>query len=136
MNNLQKEMGIEAISFENISFRQLFALVKKEGLALCSELKLQIKYGSERKEVGSFCETFGIKRIKSPSSINKRKEKGGKKFKKINNEHYYNKKKYKRKFRKNKIVCWKCGRIGRKADKCKLKEKINEICAEEDEQKK
>ena len=61
-------MGTDVISFENISFGQLFAFVKKEGLVLCSELKLPIKYGSKRKEVGSFCETFGIKRIKSPSS--------------------------------------------------------------------
>ena len=37
------------------------------------------------------------------------------------------------KFRRNKIVCWKCEKIGHKADKCKLKEKINEICAEEEE---
>ena len=49
MNNLQKEMRTDVISFENISFGQLFAFVKKEGLDLCSELKLQIKYGSERK---------------------------------------------------------------------------------------
>ena len=32
MNNLQKEMGTEVISFENITFGQLFTFIKKEGL--------------------------------------------------------------------------------------------------------
>ena len=78
-------MGTKVVSFENMTFGQLFAFIKKEGLALCPELKIQMKYGSERKEVGTFCETIRIKGIKSPSSLNKKNLKKWKRYIKYKN---------------------------------------------------
>ena len=42
--------------------------LKKEALLACQELKFQAKYGNKRKEMGSFCEAFGITGIRAPST--------------------------------------------------------------------
>ena len=63
-------MGVEDdnIDFSTITYGQLFAFVKKEALLACQELKFQAKYGNKRKEMGSFCEAFGITGIRAPST--------------------------------------------------------------------
>ena len=97
MTSLQKEMGTDVISLEGVTFGQLIAFIKKEGLALCTELRMQKKYGSQKHEVGSFCEAFGIQGIKSPSAIKKRytrKMYKSKKSKKLTNSNEYYKKKF------------------------------------------
>ena len=67
-------MGIEEdnIDFSTITYEQLFAFVKKEALLACQELKFQAKYGNKRKEMGSFCEAFGITGIRAPSTEKRR----------------------------------------------------------------
>ena len=71
-------------------------LSKMKFIALCLELKIQMKYGAGRKKVGSFGETFGIKGKKSPSLENMKKLKHSKKYRKFknkgSNEQYYKKK--------------------------------------------
>ena len=119
-------------------FGQLFGVVKSEGLVLCNELKLQAKYEADkaqsRKEMGNFCEAFGIEKIEAPSTRRKKiiKPKGparrpfrpqpiakpspppakprpkGKALKK----------------QKKPIVCFKCGKLGHKAFQCKVEQKI------------
>ena len=83
--------------------------------------------------MGSFCEAFGITGIRAPSTEKKHKQKmipykkhRPKKYKhsqKHSNEDYYQSKR---------ITCYKCGKPGHIAIKCKSKEKnkINEICRE------
>ena len=68
-------MGIEDdnIDFNTITYGQLFAFVKMEALLACQELKFQAKYGNKRKEMGPFCEAFGITGIKAPSIEKKHK---------------------------------------------------------------
>jgi len=59
-----------------LTFGQLFGIVKAEGLNLNNEIKLQSKYGSERaqsrKEMGTFCEAFGVTKIEAPSAVRNR----------------------------------------------------------------
>ena len=132
--SIKKAMGIEEdnIDFSTITYGQLFAFVKKEALLACQELKFQAKYGNKRKEMGSFCEAFGITGIRAPSTEKRCQQKmiTDKKFKlrkhkyfkypqKRSNEDYYQSKK---------ITCYKCGKPGHIASKCKSKEnKISEI---------
>lgn len=72
---IKEELQSEEIPWKDITYGQLTAFIKKEGLALCSELKIQAKYGrekgSKRKELGNFCEAFGIDKIKVPSNKKK-----------------------------------------------------------------
>ena len=125
-------MGVEDdnIDFSTITYGQLFAFVKKEALLACQELKFQAKYGNKRKEMGSFCEAFGITGIRAPSTEKKYKQKmipykkyKPKKYKHPkghSNEDYYQSKR---------ITCYKCGKSGHIASKCKSKgkNKINGI---------
>ena len=141
MTNLQKEMGTDILSLEGVTMGQLLGFIKKEGLALCTELKMQQKYGSQKQEVGSFCEAFGIQGIRSPSALKRKSykksdyiKKGRRQPSRISNEPYY--KKFKKRFQNNRnITCWKCGRLGHKANNCKVKQKINEIFSDNSELK-
>ncbi|KAK9667830.1 hypothetical protein RND81_13G013800 [Saponaria officinalis] len=73
---LKEIIGSENIPYQNITYGQLFAFVKEQGLALCEELKIQSKYNSEkrqsRRELGCFCEAFGLEKVQAPSSKHKR----------------------------------------------------------------
>jgi len=122
----------------------LFGIIKSEGLNLCSEIKIQSKYGSEkaqsRKEMGTFCEAFGITKIEAPSTSRKRLQKRKPKptFKrppfqrpkpivKKEQPKPTPKRKQASKPKKKHVVCYKCGKIGHKAFQCKTKQKINEL---------
>ena len=110
------------------------------------EIKLQAKYGANsvqsRKEMGTFCDAFGVTKIEAPSAVHKRVQK------KVNKTCPYRRppplpppKPYKKKFgpkttpkgkgktpiKKNKIVCYKCGKVGNKAFQCKTEQNINEF---------
>ncbi|KAI5681125.1 hypothetical protein M9H77_02352 [Catharanthus roseus] len=117
-----------------MTYGQLFAFIKQEALSACQELKFQAKYGSERRELGSFCEAFGIKGIKAPSAQIKKNSLAYNKFRtrkprysrksRYSNEDYYkkpNKNTYKN------ITCYKCGKKGHKANVCRNNKKSNEI---------
>ncbi|KAI5663556.1 hypothetical protein M9H77_22879 [Catharanthus roseus] len=132
-------MGLEQIDFNIITYGQLFAFIKQEALSACQELKFQAKYGCERRELGSFCEAFGITGIKTSSAHLKRQQRS------FRNTPRYSRRRYSRRFKPsppefytpprkshykkpkfNKIICYKCGQPGHKADVCRSK-KINEI---------
>jgi len=76
LSKLRQNFATNDIPFNLLSFSQLFGIVKSEGLNLCNKIKLQSKYGSERaqsrKEMGNFCEAFGVTKIEAPSTIRKR----------------------------------------------------------------
>jgi len=68
LSKLRQNFGTNDIPFGLLTFGQLFGIIKFEGLNLCNEIKIQSKYGSEkaqfRKEMGTFCEAFGITKLK------------------------------------------------------------------------
>jgi len=76
LSKLRQNFGTNNIPFNLLTFGQLFGIVKSEGLNLCNEIKLQSKYGSERaqsrKDMGTFCEAFGVTKIEAPSAVHKR----------------------------------------------------------------
>jgi len=71
LSKLRQNFVTNDIPFNLLTFGQLFDIVKSEGLNLCNELKLQAKYGADkgtaRKEMGNFCEAFGVTKIEAPS---------------------------------------------------------------------
>jgi len=99
----------------------IFGVVKSEPLILCNEFKTQAKYGLEkaqsRKEMGTFCEEFGITKIKAPFSKAKQAKKAARKrFKRTNQlsnilpptSNPKSTSFRKKKARKKQIVCYKC----------------------------
>jgi len=113
-------------------------------LNLCNEIKIKSKYGSERaqsrKEMGTFCEAFGITKIEAPSTsrkcLQKRKPKPTfkrpplkqpKPFVKKEQPKPTPKKKQTSQKKEKPIVCYKCGKIGHKAFQCKTEQKINKL---------
>lgn len=68
--------GTTKIPQHNLTYGPLFSFIKKEGLAICTELRIQNKYHSEKKllqnELGSFCEHFGYPKLEAPSSKKKK----------------------------------------------------------------
>jgi len=115
-------------------------LSKSEGLNLSNEIKLQSKYGSKRaqshKEMGTFCEAFGVTKIEAPSAvckcINKKRAQPKRSVKpkpfvkKPQFENKPNLKKKTTKKPKKPIVCYKCRKTGHKSFQCKTEQKINE----------
>ncbi|KAK9756670.1 hypothetical protein RND81_01G113700 [Saponaria officinalis] len=140
---LKESFANEVIAWQTLTYGQLFAFVKQQGLALCEERKLQSKYNSEkrhsRKELGCFCEAFGLEKIEPPSLKARRQVKRFHKKRFNPNKpkyqssppNYYQKrrsKRYPKKQNQNKeIICFKCGKPGHKADRCFTKKKINKL---------
>jgi len=95
-------------------------------------------------EMGNFCEAFGFKKIEAPSTkrkrFNKRKGKPRRPFQSTNfnkeKPTLSNKTKLKvtrrnPKTQKKPIVCYKCGKASHKSFHSKMKQKINELFAED-----
>jgi len=142
LSKLRQNFSTNDISFNLLTFGQLLGIVKSEGLNLCNELKLQAKYGADkgtsRKEMGNFCEAFGVTKIEAPSTrrkkITKRKGPPRRPFrpktvaKPIPRTTTKPKGKRKdSKKQKKPIVCYKCGKTGHKSFQCKTEQKINEL---------
>ncbi|KAK9697127.1 hypothetical protein RND81_08G016600 [Saponaria officinalis] len=130
---LKEAVGTENVAYQNITYGQLFAFVKEQGLALCEELKIQSKYNSEKrqskKELGCFSPSS--KHRSQLRKCQKKRYNSSKSKYQPSPPKYYQKrkpKKYSKKQGYNKeIICFKCGKPGHKADKCFTKKKINEL---------
>ena len=66
------------IPFDSLIYGDLISTVKKEGLKLCSQLKLQYQVKknlkASRKDLGSFCAQYGISMPTPPSQISKKQK--------------------------------------------------------------
>jgi len=75
LSKLRQNFATNDIPFNLLSFGQLFGVVKAKALNLCNEIKSQAKYGSERaqsrKEMGNYCEAFGVTKIEAPFTVRK-----------------------------------------------------------------
>jgi len=148
LSKLYQNFGTNDISFWLLTFGQLFGIVKSEGLNLYNEMKLQSKYGSKRaksrQEMGTFCEAFGVTKIKAPSVVRRwvQKKKAQAKIRKSPKQpktfikkdqmsYRPNIKKRPPKKQKKPTVCCKCRKAGHKSFQCKAEQKINELFSEE-----
>ena len=128
------------IPFDSLTYGDLISTVKKEGLKLCSQLKLQYQFKKDlkasRKDLGSFCAKYGISMPTPPSQIIKKqkpyretpfktknfirkKDKPYKKFKKFNSQ-----KSNEQKSNKKEVRCFKWGQKGHIAPNCKNKANV------------
>ena len=128
-NKLSELIGKSPIPFEQITFGQLLSFIKKEGISLCNELKLQARYSTnnaaKRKELGSFCEAFCLPKLQAPS-VNKRiKTQISKKKQYTTRPQNYKKSSPKKATPKREIdntnTCYKCGKLGHYAKVVKSK---------------
>ena len=135
------------IPYDILTYGDLISEVKKEGLKLCSQLRLQNQVKKDlkasRKDLGSFCAQYGIIMPIPPSQIlkkqklyreipfknkkfTKKKEKPYKKFNKFKSHHTNN-----QKSNKKEVRCFKCGQKGHITPNCK--NKVNVLSDNEEE---
>ena len=99
------------IPYEALTYGDLISEVKKEGLKLCSQLRLQQQVKKDlkasRKDLGSFCAQYGINMQILPSQISKKSKpyrdlpyKNNKKFKKFKKSKPQKENEQKQKFHK------------------------------------
>ena len=136
------------ILYEDLTYGDLISEVKKEGLRLCSQLRLQYKvkkdFKTSRKYLGSFCAQYVIDMPIPPSQKHNISKYSHKRKSYPNNEH--SKKKYRKykpdksdktpqthtKPHKKEIRCFKCGQKGHIAPKCR-KQRINVLSDSKEE---
>lgn len=88
------------------------------------------------KELGSFCEAFGLCKIEAPYTSRRKSQKASSSNSNPYKRSSRNKPSHnpdntsKNQNSMNHIVCYKCGRIGHKANQCYNKEKVNELFAD------
>ena len=128
------------IPYDDLTYGDLISELKKEGLKLCSQLRLQYKIKKDlkafKKDLGSFCSQYGIEMLVPPSQkhnipkyTTKRKsysnkEYSKKNYKKYKTHKYKSQKPKPQKPHKREIKCFKCGQKGHIAPNCR-KQKIN-----------
>ena len=110
------------IPYDTLTYGDLISEIKKTGLKLCFQIKLQHKLKKDlktsRKDLGSFCNQYGISMPVPPSHKNKmfhpkRKSPYSKTYPKKHYKKYKNYNKYKTQHHKNptkKVInCFICG---------------------------
>ena len=142
---LRQNFSTDNVPFRTLTFGTLFGLIKNKGIDLCNELKLQVKYRSEkaqsRKEMGNFCDAFGLTNIEAPSTKAKRiQKKTTTQIKKPSRTTHPKPSPPKKSFPNKKklpfktpVTCFKCGKPGHKATECKVEQKVNELFADKPE---
>ena len=128
------------IPYEDLTYGDLIGEVKKEGLKLCSQLKLQYQVKKDlkasRKDLESFCAQYGIQMPIPPSQKFKKqklyKEKPYRKHKKFKPYKTDDQKQKLHKKHKKEVRCFKCGQRGHIAPNCR-KNKVNVLSDKEEE---
>ena len=140
-----RERNNGTIPYEDLTYGDLISEVKKEGLKLCTQLKLQYQVKKDlkasKKDLGSFCAQYGISMPIPPSQILKKQKpyreipykhnKKFKKFKKSKQKENEQKQKFHKKQNKKEVRCFKCGQKGHIAPNCK--NKVNVLSDKEEE---
>nr|KYP65886.1 hypothetical protein KK1_012162 [Cajanus cajan] len=152
---LESHFG-KPIPFNTLTYGQIHSIIIDTGIQACNDLleiedfklqnKLRKETGTNKREIGNFCEQYGVEPIRAPSAIKRKNQRKQVSFQKPYKKSYNNyKKSYKKCFKKNKdyfekpktfnkpkstkknITCWKCGKACHFANKCKTQQKINEL---------
>ena len=124
--------------YEDLTYGDLIGEVKKKGLKLCSQLRLQYQIKRDlktsKKDLGSFCALYGIEMPVAPSQNHKKqkhyKEKSYKKYK--SHKHKDDKPQIPTKKHKREVRCFKCGKKEHIAPNCR-KQKLN-VLSDDDEE--
>ncbi|XP_058181167.1 uncharacterized protein LOC131299598 [Rhododendron vialii] len=141
------------IDYNRYTYGQLIAIIIQEGLTLCNDIKLHNQLKKQnltgKQELGQFCDQFGYD---VPQYSKPQKNKNSNKATRKSSKKKYGKKKHKdrdeqsssknpkntARKQKNKkgekevsAKCFKCGRLGHYANKCKTKKKLEELQLDE-----
>ena len=138
------------IPYADLTYGDLVGEVKKEGLKLCSQLKLQYQVKKDlkasRKDLGSFCAQYGIEMpiplsqiLKKQKLYRENRENPYKKFKNKKEKPYKKFKRFKsqkstdqqQNSHKKEVRCFKCGQKGHISPNCK--NKVNILSDREEE---
>ena len=142
-----REKHRETIPYDDLTYENLINEIKKEGLKLCSQLRLRYKVKKDlkasKKDLRSFCAQHGIEMLVPPSqkhNISKYSKR------KLYSNKEYSKKKYRKykshksnkttqnptKPHKREIRCFKCGQKEHIAPNCR-KQRLNVLSDSEEE---
>jgi len=84
IRNKLREKYNNHIPYKELTYGELISYINKEGLTICSNLRLNAKLKKDKitgkNELGDFCEQYGYEPLKTPSSSKRKK--------------YYSKRKY------------------------------------------
>ncbi|HEX9739224.1 MAG TPA: zinc finger CCHC domain-containing protein [Ignavibacteriaceae bacterium] len=156
VRNTLREKYNSQIPYRDLTYGELISYINKEGLAICSNLRLNAKPKKDkitgRRELGDFCEQYGYEPLKAPSKHKKHhhskrrystKKYSSKYDKKENYKDYKKRKSYKKPYKKHNktsnnkkgkqqaskdiIICYKCGKTGHMAKDCYVKKGIREL---------
>ena len=75
-NNLREKYNSQ-IPYRDLTYGEIISHINKEGLAICSNLRLNAKLKKDKitgkNELGDFCEQYGYEPLKTPSSSKRKK---------------------------------------------------------------
>ncbi|RDX87443.1 hypothetical protein CR513_31080, partial [Mucuna pruriens] len=132
--NLEIHYG-QPIAYESLTYGQLHNII------VCTDFKLQNKIrkesASRKKELGTFYHQYGVETMRTPSARHKKKQKQERSYNRSYKQYRKSVNKRKRVSNKNQnpiaenkqreVKCWKCGKVGHYANKCKVIQKINKL---------
>ena len=91
INKLKDYAGGKQFDWNSITYGQLFAFIKKEGLTICQEQKDKKRERNEKfkikQNMGEFCNQYGYEKLNPPSRQKHRRNKSHKYFSK--RKHYH-----------------------------------------------
>ncbi|XP_021690789.1 uncharacterized protein LOC110672342 [Hevea brasiliensis] len=141
-----------ALPYNHYTYGELASEVVSTGVALCNELKIHRQMKKKKltgkRILGDFCEQIGLPPITFPY---KGKVKGGRRIRKCKKKTYSTKSYYKKekgessnrktpkkktksskkKKKESEVVCYKCGKTGHYANRCRVKQQIQALSISE-----